>query len=96
MGAGVTIAALGSALAYITKTLAAIHPVRVVLSLLAAALILVVPISIVAIVKLRRRDLSTILEGSGWAINARMRLTRRQSRHFTTKPGIPRRVNERG
>ena len=89
VGAGVTIAALGSALAYVTKTLATIDPLRIVLALLAAALMLLIPVSIVAIIKLRRRDLSTILEGSGWAINARMRLTRRQSRFFTMKPKYP-------
>jgi len=44
---------------------------------------------VVALIKLRRRDLSAILEGSGWAINARMRLTRRQSRFFTQRPSYP-------
>jgi hypothetical protein len=43
----------------------------------------------VAFVKLRRRDLSAILEGSGWGINARMRLTHQQSRFFTERPDYP-------
>jgi len=71
MGAGVTLAALASALAYITKTLAAIRPLKVVLAVLIAAIAVMLPISIVALIKLRRRDLSAILEGSGSAINAR-------------------------
>ncbi len=44
---------------------------------------------IIAFGKLRRRDLSAILEGSGWAINARMRLTRAQARYFTERPPFP-------
>ena len=89
MGAGVAAAALGSALAYITKTLASIHPLKVVLALLTAALAVMLPISIIALFKLRRRDLSAILEGSGWAINAPMRLTHKQSVSFTEKPPYP-------
>jgi len=89
MGAGVTVAALGTSLAYITKTLTAIHPWRIVAGVVGAVLVVMVPISIVALVKLRRRDLSAILEGSGWAINARMRLTREQSRFFTERPKYP-------
>ena len=49
---------------------------------------------ILAVIKLRRRDLSAILEGSGWAINARMRLTRTQSRYFTQRPAYP--LNAKG
>jgi len=86
MGGGVAVAALGSAAAYIGKTLAGVAWYKIVLGLLAAALAVVLPSSIVAFLKLRRRDLSAILEGSGWAINARMRLTFRQGRFFTQRP----------
>ena len=90
MGAGVTIAALGSSLAYIAKTVAGTPKLTVLVAVLGALLAVLLPISIVAILKLRRRDLSAILEGSGWAINASMRLTRQQSRFFTEKPKYPR------
>lgn len=89
MGLGVAGAAVGSALAYITKTLAETHPVAILVGVLGAVLLVILPISIVAWLKLRRRDLSAILEGSGWAINARMRLTRKQSRYFTDRPRYP-------
>jgi len=89
MGAGVTVAVLGSSLAYITKTLTAIHPWRILAGVVGAVFAVMVPISVVAFVKLRRRDLSAILEGSGWGINARMRLTRQQSRFFTERPEYP-------
>jgi len=90
MGGGVAVAALGSALAFITKTLADVEVWKIVLGVALAALAVILPTSLLALVKLRRRDLSAILEGSGWAINARMRLTRRQRRYFTHRPRYPR------
>ena len=89
MGGGVAVAALGSALAYITKTLAGLNYSTIIIGVVVAVLAVMLPISIVAVVKLRRRDLSAILEGSGWAINARMRLSRRQRRFFTERPRYP-------
>jgi hypothetical protein len=89
MGTGVAIAALGSAAAYITKTLTAISPFRIIGFVIGTAAVLLFATSIVAFLKLRRRDLSAILEGSGWGINARMRLTFRQGRTFTRKPAYP-------
>jgi len=89
MGAGVSIAAIGSAAAYITKTLATIQPSRVLVAIAMAAVAVMLPVSLVAMFKLRRRDLSAILEGSGWAINAKMRLSRKQSLYFTQRPAYP-------
>jgi len=89
MGGSLAVAALGSALAYITKTLSQTHPLAIVAGLLGAVVLVMLPTSIIAILKLRRRDLSAILEGSGWGINARMRLTRRQGRFFTQRPRYP-------
>ena len=54
-----------------------------------AILAVMTPTLIIALIKLRRRDLSAILEGSGWAINAHMRLTRAQSMYFTQRPPYP-------
>ncbi len=89
LGAGVAMAALGSALAYITKTLADTNKLSIIVAVLVAVLAVMVPISIVAYLKLRRRDISAILEGSGWAINARMRLTRKQGKFFSECPKYP-------
>ena len=88
MGFGVAGAAVGSALAYIAKTVSE-NPAAIVVGLGIAVLLVILPTSIVAWLKLRGRDLSAILEGSGWAINARMRLTRRQGRYFTLRPKYP-------
>lgn len=89
LGAGVAMAALGSALAYVTKTLADTQPLAIVVGVLAVVLAVMVPISIVAYLKLRKRDISAILEGSGWGINARMRLTRKQGKFFSERPKYP-------
>ncbi len=90
MGAGVAVAALGSAIAYITKTLAQITPLAIVAGVVVAAGLVILPTLIVAGLKLRSRDLSAILEGAGWAINARMRLTHRLATQFTHRPAYPR------
>ena len=88
LGAGVAVAALGSALAYISNKLAE-KPLAILVGVVIAILAVLLPISVVAYLKLRNRELSAILEGSGWAINARMRLTRKQGRFFTERPRYP-------
>ncbi len=89
MGGGVAVAAIGSAVAYFTKTIAGLQWWKVLIGVASAVLAVLLPTSIVALVKLRRRDLSGILEGSGWAVNARMRLNRRLARFFTRRPAYP-------
>jgi hypothetical protein len=83
IGLSVGFAALGSALAFIIKSLAGVHPLTILAGIVAALLMVVLPLMIVAVAKLRRQDVSVLLEGCGWAVNARMRLDRRQRRHFT-------------
>jgi len=89
MGGGVAVAALGSSAAYISKTLAGVETYKIVIGIAAAILAVMLPTSLIGLIRLRRRDLSAILEGSGWAINARMRLTLRQGRFFTQRPRLP-------
>jgi len=89
MGLSVAAAALGSAFAFITKQLAGLEKLQIGLGLLGAALVVVLPITLIAVLKLRRQDLSSLLEGCGWAVNARMRLSSSQRRHFTSRPPFP-------
>ena len=92
MGMGLALAAVGSAVAYVTKTLGETikeNPWHIVAALVGAVLLVMVPTCIVAYLKLRKRDLSAILEGAGWGINARMRLTYTQGRFFTRRPRYP-------
>ncbi len=89
VGASFSIAALSSAFAFITKTLAGLAAWQILTAVLLAAAAVLVPTAVIAGIKLRRRDLSAILEGCGWAINARMRLNRRQRKQFTRGQPYP-------
>jgi hypothetical protein len=88
-GGAVAFAAVGSSLAFITSTLQQIGWQVLLFSVLALLLAVFIPLMLLAWVKLRRRDLSALLEGSGWGINTRMRLTREQAKTFTFTPGFP-------
>jgi len=87
-GGGFAVAALGSSFAFITKTLAGLHLKTVIFALLIFAGLIAIPAGIAAYYKLTRRDLSTILEGSGWGINSRMKLTKEQANTFTYWPNV--------
>ena len=94
LGGGVAIAALLSAMAYVGQVVAE-NPLAILLGVVGAVLVLMLPTTIRAYLKLRQRDLSAILEGTGWAINARMRLTQRQALTFTARPPYPKGVRGR-
>jgi len=68
-------------------------PVALILVLAGVALvpflIYAIPVSIATWLRLRKRDLATLLEGSGWAINTRIFLTKDLAGRITTRPGIP-------
>lgn len=89
LGLSVSVAAVGSAFAFITKTMAGLSPLQRGLGLAAAALTVGVPVTLVAVLKLRSQDLSALLEGCGWAVNARMRPNRAQRRWFTRRAAFP-------
>ena len=94
LGGGVAVAALLSAVAYVSKVVVE-NPLTILLGVAGAILVLLLPTTIRAFLKLRERDLSAILEGTGWAINARMRLTQRQALTFTARPPYPKGVRGR-
>ena len=89
MGGGVAFAAVGASVGYIAKTIHTVGLLKMVLAVVAAILAVMLPVAVLGLVRLRKRDLSAILEGSGWAINARMRLTQGQGRFFTQRPRYP-------
>ncbi len=90
LGGGVALAVLGSALAYITTALSQVQVGQVLLVLLGIVMIAVVPSIIIGIIRLRKRDLTAILEACGWAVNIRMRLTGSLGCLFTRTPRFPR------
>lgn len=85
-GGGFAVAAIGSSFAFVTKTLAALSIKTVLIAVFVLVCLIAIPTGIAAYYKLSRRDLSTILEGSGWGINARMKLTSAQADCFTFRP----------
>ena len=89
LGGGIAIAALGSAFAYITSALSKVKIIHILVALLGIAAVIIIPSTLMGFFRLRRRDMSTILEASGWAINWRMRLTGRLGRLFTRILPLP-------
>lgn len=83
LGIGVACAAIGSSLAFISKTISGMSGFQIWMSVIVAILALMLPISIIAIIKLNRQDLSSILEGCGWGINLRLRLDTKLRNQFT-------------
>jgi len=95
LGGGVAIAALGSTFAYAASKLKEAWPWTILAMLGALLALITVPTVIVAVIKLRRRNMSALLEAGGWAVNARMRLSSSIGRLFTIDPPLPREARKR-
>ncbi len=89
LGGGLGLAAIGSAFAFVVKTLKNVSMFHILAVILGIMLIIAVPIVIAALIKLRRRNVGMFLEACGWAINARMRLTYKMGLLFTHFPAYP-------
>jgi uncharacterized iron-regulated membrane protein len=89
VGGSVAFAALGTSLAFIIKTLSEVNLRRAGVALLGLCLLIALVSGFAAWLRLRRRDISTLLEACGWALNGRMRLTFPLARLFTERPGLP-------
>lgn len=91
IGGTVAVAALGAAFGIIVQAISSVAANwrKAVAALLIVAIITAGFSALLGWLKLRRRDLSTVLEACGWAVNSRMRLTRRLSLLFTRTPGLP-------
>lgn len=89
MGGTIAFAAAGSALALVVQTIANISPVTILLALLGVALTVMALFGFLGWLKLRKRDVSTLLEACGFALNGRMRLSTHLAGIFTRRPGLP-------
>ncbi|TVQ18357.1 MAG: hypothetical protein EA382_17795, partial [Spirochaetaceae bacterium] len=83
--AGLLVAAVTSAIAFVTSTLSGVPWWHIAIGVGAAIVAVALPAIVSALFKLARRDLSIILEGARWAMNSPLRLSRRQARFFTRK-----------
>lgn len=89
IGGGVAAAGLGGTFAIVIKTLSTISWWRVFLGALGLLAVILLPITALAIWKLRRRDIGVLLEACGWAVNPRIRLSNKLGRLFSYVPAAP-------
>ena len=89
LGGGIAFAAISSSLAYLIKTLSQVSLLNVGLWLVVTMLVVVLFSALLGWNKLRKRDLSAILEACGWAVNFRMYLTHKLGYLVTRTPPLP-------
>ena len=89
LGGSIAIAALGTAFAYITKALSHVKPIHILGVLTVIIIFILLPGIFTGLVKMRKRNMSILLEASGWAVNAHMRLTTTLGHLFTHTPRLP-------
>ena len=89
MSGGIGIAAIGSAFAFMAKSLQGISFTTVLSVLLGIMLIFGGPIILISLIKLFNRNLSRFFEANGNAINMKMRLSLKMGRFFTFVPKVP-------
>lgn len=89
MGGGIGLAALGSSIAFIVKSLQNVSIMNVLAVLFGILLIFGGPMVITALIKLYRRNLTRYLESAGCAVNQQMRLSHKMGLIFTFTPKLP-------
>ncbi|HEX8698541.1 MAG TPA: kinesin [Myxococcaceae bacterium] len=87
---GIAFAAVGSAMAFIVSQMKAVTLGDVISAALVIAAVVMLPAGLLGWLKLRRRNLALLLEGSGWALNDRLQLTSALAGLITRKPPRPR------
>jgi hypothetical protein len=87
---GIAFAAVGSSLAFIVSQVRSLTVFDVLTALIIAAAVVMLPSGLLGWLKLRRRNLALLLEGSGWALNDRLMLTRDLAMLITRRPRLPR------
>ncbi|TVP77079.1 MAG: hypothetical protein EA353_11050 [Puniceicoccaceae bacterium] len=88
-GGGFAIAAIGSSFAIVAERLKLVGTSGILYTVVVILLFLLIPSLIVAVIKLRGRDLGDVLEASGWAISGAIRLNFGLSRRLTRRGVYP-------
>ncbi|NQZ67388.1 MAG: hypothetical protein HRT89_04905, partial [Lentisphaeria bacterium] len=96
MSGSLAFAAIGSTFAFIAKTFKEFETVHIISAISCGLGILFIPVMIIAMYKLNTRNLSTILESSGWAINTKMRLTSKLAKLLAPLPIHPDSFKKKG
>ncbi|MFT4974822.1 MAG: hypothetical protein ACI8S6_000705 [Myxococcota bacterium] len=95
VGGSLAVAALASSAAFIVDTVSSIDPLKAALSVGVLVAMIMAVFGFLGWLKLRKRDLSALLEAGGWALNGRMRLSEYMANVFTERPGLPRGAQRR-
>ena len=93
MGGGIGIAAIGSAAAFMARTLSNVSIWAILSVIVGIILVFGGPSVVIALIKLYCRDLGRFLEASGNAVNRPMRLSGKLGRVFTWAPPLPGKVS---
>ena len=86
---GLTVAAIGSSLAFIVTQAKSLTLVDIITAASLIATGVMVPSGLLGWLKLRKRNLALLLEGSGWALNDRLGLTPKLASLITRRPRRP-------
>jgi hypothetical protein len=89
VGGSIAFAAIGSALAFVVQTITSINPLSGLLGIAGVILGIMGLSGFLGWLRLRRRDVSTLLEACGWAFNVRIYLKHALSLRFTRVPPLP-------
>ncbi|MFP2910823.1 kinesin, partial [Pyxidicoccus sp. 3LFB2] len=79
----------GSSFAFIVTQVKSLTLVDLISAATVIALVVMAPAGLLGWLKLRRRNLALLLEGSGWALNDRLMLTPALSSLVTRRPRLP-------
>ncbi len=86
---GIAFAAVGSSLAFIVTQVKSLTVFDVISAAMIVAAVVMLPSGLLGWLKLRKRNLALLLEGSGWALNDRLRLTPDLAALITRRPRLP-------
>ena len=80
---GIGIGMVGAAMASLMAVVSSMNATRLAISLVALVLVVSLPSVVLTWFKLRKRDIGTILNASGWAVNRPMYFSMKRARRFT-------------
>ena len=86
---GIAFAAVGSSLAFIVTQMKSLTIFDVISAAIIVAAVVMLPSGLLGWLKLRKRNLALLLEGSGWALNDRLKLTGDLAALITRRPRLP-------
>ena len=89
LGGGIGLAGAGSAFESVSKAWKYVSVLQIIMFLTGLILILIIPIILAALIKLRSRNIGIFLEASGRAVNPPLRLTYKMGVIFTKEPPLP-------